>query len=117
MYGQCINQMVRALIATKQAEPAWMGEIGIVCDESQAYGCKVTHYLIYPEWCLVGNEVGGNISMKGDSYAGGRLNLAPKRRVTYRKFYKADRKITLIGLTSLDGHPVMILPWGACVLV
>ena len=64
MYNQCINQMVRAGVATKRAEPAWMDETDKVCDESPKYGCKVTHDLIYPEWCLVGDEGGGNISMK-----------------------------------------------------
>ena len=109
MYNQCIEQMVRAGVAKKRMEPAWMDEKGQVCDESQAYGCKVTHDLIHPDWCLVGDEVGGNISMKGDGHAGGRLYLAPKGRVAYRKFCKADRKFTLIGLTSLDGQPVMCI--------
>ena len=109
MYDQCIEQMVRAGVAKKRIEPAWMDEKGQVCDESQAYGCKVTHDLIHPDWCLVGDEVGGNISMKGDGHAGGRLYLAPKGSVAYRKFCKADRKFTLIGLTSLDGQPVMCI--------
>ena len=109
MYNQCIEQMVQAGVATKRAEPVWMDETGKVCDESQAYGCKVTHDLIYPEWCLVGDEVGGNISIKGDGHVEGRLYLAPKGRVAYRKVCKADRKFTLIGLTSLDGQPVMCI--------
>ena len=64
MYGQCSDRMVRAGVAKKRIEPAWIDDNGNACDESQAYGCKVTHDLIHPDWCLVGDEVGENISMK-----------------------------------------------------
>ena len=109
MYEQCIAQMVRAGVAKKRTTPVWMNRDGKECRESDAFGCKVTHDLIHPDWCLVGDEVGGNISMKGDGHAGGRLYLAAKGRVAYRKYCKADRKFTLIGLTSLTGQPVMCI--------
>ena len=109
MYDQCIAQMVRAGVAKKRTTPVWMNRDGKECCESQAFGCKVTHDLIHPDWCIVGDEVGGNISMKGDGHAGGRLYLAAKGRVAYRKYCKADRKFTLIGLTSLTGQPVMCI--------
>ena len=109
MYDQCIEQMLRAGVAKKRAKPTWMDHKGYECNKSQAYGCKVTHDLIHPDWCLVGDEVGGNISMKGDGNAEERLYLAPKGRVAYRKFCKADWKFTLIWLTSLNGQPVMCI--------
>ena len=62
--GQCTRRQVNF---------TWMDEKGEECDESQAYGCKMTHDLIHSDWCLVGDEVEENISMKGDSHAGERL--------------------------------------------
>ena len=61
-----------------------------------------------PDLCRVGDEVGGNISMKWDGHAG-RLYPAPKQRVVYQKFCKADRKFTLIGLSSLDGQSMICI--------
>ena len=109
MYDQCIAQMVRAGVAKKRATPVWLNSDGKECCESEAFGCKMTHDLVHPDWCIVGDELGGNISMKGDGHAGGRLYLAAKGRIAYRKYCKSDRKFTLIGLTSLTGQPVMCI--------
>ncbi len=81
----------------------------IVSDKSLAFGCKVTHDLIHPDWCIMGDEVGGNISMKGDGHVGGRLYLTAKGQTVSRKASKVDRRFTLIGLTSLNGQPVMCI--------
>ena len=110
MYDQCIDQMVRVGVAKKRDKAVWMDKSGnVVRDESHAFGCKVTHDLIHPDWCLVGDEVGGNISMKGDGHVGGRLYLTAKGKTASRKASKADRRFTLIGLTSLNGQPVMCI--------
>ena len=106
MYDQYIDQIVRADVTKKRTEPAWMDLEVKVCNKSQTYGCNVTHDLIHLELCLVGDEVIGNISMKAYGHIGGQLHLATKGRVVYQKFYKIDRNLTLIGLTSLDGEPV-----------
>ena len=86
MYDQCIDQMVRAGVARKRDNAVWMDKSGkIVSDESLAFGCKVTHDLIHPDWCIVGDEAGGNISMKGDGHVGGRLYLKAKGKNALRK--------------------------------
>ena len=74
MYDQCIDQMVQAGVAKKRDDAVWMDKSGnIVSDKSHAFGCKVTHDHIHTDWCPVGDEVGGNISMKGDGHVQGRL--------------------------------------------
>ena len=41
-----------------------------ICNERDSLDCKVTHNLIHPEMCLVGDEVEGNINMSGDGHVG-----------------------------------------------
>ena len=102
--------MVQAGVARKRNEAIWMDTNGkIVSDESLAFGCKVTHDLILPDWCIEGDEVGGNISMKGDGHIEGRLYLIEKGKTASRKANKADRRFTLIWLTSLNGCPIMCI--------
>ena len=87
----------------------------IVSDKSHAFGCKVTHDLIHPDWCLVGDDVGRKISMKGDGHVGRRLYLTAKGKTESRKNSKADRKFILIGLTSINGQPVICILIIQCV--
>ena len=88
-------------------EPVWMDCDGNICSEQEAYGCKVHHQIIIPDMCLCGDEVGGNISMKGDRQVGGELFVTEKGRVPERKVPTKSRKFTMIGLTALTGDPVM----------
>ena len=111
MYYHCINEMVDAGIAEKYDEPKWLNMNGEECSEAEALGCKVTHKLCHPELCFVGDEVGGNLSMKGDGHAGGQKFLTGTGTVPYRKCSNSEKRFTLIGLTALDGQPVM------CVLI
>lgn len=111
MYQHSINEMVDAGVAKKLDAPKWMDRNGDECEESQALGCKVTHELCHPDLCFVGDEVGGNLSMKGDGHAGGQKFLTGTGTVPYRKTSSSDKRFTMIGLTALDGSPVM------CVLI
>ena len=54
-----------------------------------------------------GDEVGENISIKGDGHHGGELLLVEKGTIAQRKVSTRNRKFTLIGLTSFTGDPVM----------
>jgi len=111
MYDHCINEMVEAVVAAKLHEPVWMDRYCKICDERNAYGCKVDHKLIRPDMCICGDEVGGSISMKGDGHVGGQLMLVGKGQVPMKKISTNDKKFTLIGLTAFTGEPVM------CVLI
>ena len=57
----------------------------------------------------MGDEVGGNISMRGDSHVGGRLFLSTPDSVAYDRVSVSEKRFTLIGLTALDGTPVMCI--------
>ena len=107
MYKHIIDEMVDAGLAVELDEPVWMNRDGNICPEHEAFGCKVHHKVIHPELCFCGDEVGGNISMKGDGHHGGELLLAEKGTIAQRKSSTRNRKFTLIGLTSFTGDPVM----------
>jgi len=57
--------------------------------------------------CFVGDEVGGNISMKGDGHVGGQKLCIEQGTIPYKKASHTDKRFTMIGLLSLDGNPVM----------
>ena len=66
MYNSIIDEMVEAGVAERLDEPVWMDRDGKICLEDDAFGCKVHHKIVRPDMCICGDEVGGNISMKGD---------------------------------------------------
>ena len=111
MYNHCINEMVDAGVAVKLDDPVWMNRAGKECSEEEAFGCKVTHKIIRPDMCICGDEVGGNLSMKGDGNEGGKLLLGERGCVAQEKASTRSRKFTMIGFTALTGDPVM------CVLI
>lgn len=49
-----------------------MDRLGNLFSEEEAFGYKVFHKLVRPDMCLYGNEVGGNLSMKGDGHIDGK---------------------------------------------
>lgn len=109
MYRHCLDEMVTAGVARVLDEPCWIDSNGQVCDEQKAFGCQVTHELCYPDLCFVGDEVGGNLNMKGDGHCGGQKFLTGSGTVPYRKVSATEKRFTMIGLTALDGQPVMCI--------
>ena len=47
--------------------------------------------------------------MKGDGHAGGKLLLGAPETVAYDRVLVTEKRFTLIGLTALDGSPVMCI--------
>ena len=76
-------------------------------DEKVVLECMVTNKLCHPEWCLVGDEVGGNLFMKGNSHADGRNLLTTTESAPYSQASHAEKRFTMIGLTALDGSPIL----------
>ena len=70
----------------------------------------VTHKLCHPDRCFVDDEVGRNLSMKGDDHAVGR-KLTATETVPYSRASHVEKRFTMIGLTALDGSPIL------CVLI
>ena len=81
-------------------EPCWIDRNGQVCDEEK---------LCHPDLCFVGDEVGGNLNMKGDGHCGGQKFLTGSGTVPYRKVSATEKRFTMIGLTVFDGHPVHLM--------
>ena len=66
MYQHTYDEMVEVGVAIDCEEGVWVDKDGNCCDENESYGCKVFQKLIRPDMCIVGDEVGGNLCMKGD---------------------------------------------------
>ncbi len=71
MYSHTMSEMVDAGVAVKLDTPVWMNRGDEICEEEEAYGCKVFHRLVRLDVCICGDEVGGNLSMKGDGHVAG----------------------------------------------
>jgi len=63
-----LSMYLYAGVAVEREEPAWMNRQGNVCKEKDVFGCKVMHDITDPDYILVVDEVGRNISQKGDGY-------------------------------------------------
>ncbi len=53
------------------------------CNPEDSYGCMEKYRLLHPDRCFIGDEVGGNISIKEDGHAGGELLLGAPEAVTH----------------------------------
>ena len=107
MYNGVITEFVDAKVAVERDSPAWMDRTGNVVEESEAFGCKVTHDIIHPEYVLVMDEVGGNTSQKGDGHVGGELMVCEAGKTPQRKINTRSKHYTLLPITALNGEPVM----------
>ena len=107
MYENIIHEMVEEKVAEKLDVPEWQDEKGQSCIEENAFGCKVTHKIVRPDMCIVGDEVGGNLSMKGDD--GRKKILCAQGQVPREKASGIDRHFTTIGLTTLSGEALMCI--------
>ena len=112
MFDDLEKIMIVARVATRLPSPAYMNSTGdLVDDVEQAYGCKVTVSLNLPQFCIVMDEVGGDINMINDGHSGGTKYLSRKGDTPNINSTKKKKKFTVLGLTTLDGQPVM------CVLI
>ena len=104
-----MSEMVDAGVAIKLDKPVWMDRLGNLCSEEEAFGCKVFYKIVRPDMCLCGDEVGKNLSMKGDGHIGGKKFLTARGKVPQKRASTRNRKFTLIGLTAFTGEPVMCI--------
>ena len=59
--------------------------------------------------CLVVDEVGADLSQKGDGHVGGALYACEKGTHAQNKVQHTDKHFTLLGFTALNGEPVLYL--------
>ena len=109
MYEHNYEEMEMAGVAVRLDEPVWKDRSGNIVEEADALGCKVTHDLIHPEMCIVGDEVGGNLNMDGDGHVGGTKLLCAKDAIPQKKTSTRDKHFTLLPLMLLTGEPLMCI--------
>ena len=93
MYNHVADQMVAAEVVEVINTPIWMDRSGDKCEQSLLLGCKVTDQISIPDMCILGDEVGGNLCMKGDGHIGGSLFWVERGNVAQRKVSKKDKKL------------------------
>ena len=112
MFDNIIGNLVDAGLAVPLEDPIWMDKDGNSCEPNEAFGCKVTHRILYPEDVLVADELGGNLSQKGDGNLGGEKLMCEAGTVPRQRSCTNDRHFTVLGFTNLLGEPVM-----CCVII
>ena len=75
MYSKIVKDMEDAGVAEHLPESVWMDCEGNIVEEGKSFGCKVTHRRTHPDVGILFDELGGNISQKGDGHVGGQLML------------------------------------------
>ena len=63
MYKHIIEKLVQVKIEINLVAPVWQDCAENDIDEGSTFGCMVSHWIIKPEYCIVGNETGGNLSI------------------------------------------------------
>ena len=57
--------------------------------------------------CIVGDEIRGNSSQKGDDHIGGTLHLCERNISPQSITFNKNKQFTLMGVTILPGKPLM----------
>jgi hypothetical protein len=79
----------------------------IVGTQAEAYGQKMQYSLLHQEYLVMVDEVGENISQKGDGNTGGqKFTVANEMRAQVRNSFK-DNHFTVLGFTASNGQPTM----------
>jgi hypothetical protein len=107
MYDEVYDAMVLAGVAIKLDAPIWVNQQGFETDEADAFGRKVTHMLMHPEYMLFVDEVGCNTSQEGDGAHGGERKIVGRGTVPKESATTNDNHFTILGFTSASGEPVM----------
>lgn len=108
MRDRCADEMIDAGIAELIPDPVHMSREGAIADNpKEAFGYEETHRITYPDHAIVADELGGNISQKGDGHVGGERCLCERGSVPKKVSSNVDKHFALLGFTALSGDPVM----------
>ncbi len=75
MYDEVYEAMEECGVAICNQQPILMDRMGVKCDTDGLFGLPCTHTLKHPDMCLVVDEVGSNLSQKGDGHIGGTMYM------------------------------------------
>ena len=110
MYDEVYAALVDTGAATKLDEPVYMDrDCNIAVNPDEYFGTKCTHLLDHPDLCIVVDEVGSNLSQKGDGHVGGQKFVCDKGYVPQIKVQHTERHFTFLGFTALSSEPVLCL--------
>ena len=97
MYDDVYECMVECGVARKLDAPT-----------DQFDGDIATRYeLLHPGMCLVVDEVGSNISQRGDGHITGTKYCCEHGTIPNNKVSHNDQHFTVLGFTALTGEPVL----------
>ena len=110
MYDDVYEALVECKVAEVLDPPMFMDNDGNITDyHINEFGVKVSHTITYPDMCLVVDEVGSNLSQKGDGHIGGQMYMCERGAIPQVKVQHKEKHFTLLGFTSLSGRPVLCL--------
>ena len=96
-------------VAICNQQPILMDRMGVKCDNDGLFGLPCTHTLKHPDMCLAVDEVGSNLSQKGDGHIRGTKYMCEKGTVPQIKVQHREKFFTLLGFTALSSEPVLCL--------
>jgi hypothetical protein len=108
MYDDVYEKLWEAGIVEKLDEAVWIDkDKNIVGTQAEAYGRKTQYSLLHPEYLVMVDEVGEDISQQGYGNAGGQKFMAANdMRAQVRNSCK-DNHFTILGFTAANGQPTM----------
>jgi hypothetical protein len=109
MYDDVYGRLHEMGIAEKLSEAVWRDRDNNIVTEADAYGQKMADSLIPTQAhnLIMVDEVGENISQKGDGNAGGqKFMVTTDMRAQVRNSFK-DNNFTVLFFTAVTGGPVM----------
>jgi hypothetical protein len=111
MYTCIEEEMVDAGVAVELDVPVYMDHVGNLVSgigrKEKIKGMKVKVDLRRPDMCIVLDEVGASLNMTNDGNIGGRRYICAKGDEPKTLSSKKDKHFTCLGLTALNGLPVM----------
>jgi hypothetical protein len=108
MYDDVYEKLWEASIAEKLDEAVWRDKYnGIVGTQVEAYRRKMQYSLLHPEYLVMVDEVGENISQKGDGNAGGQKYMVVIDMLAQVRNSFKDNHFTVLGFTAANGLPTM----------
>ena len=110
MYDEVYDAMVECKYTSRYDTPIYSTNNGSIATKwSQKFGLHCTHKIDHPEMCLVVDEVGSDLSQKGDGHIGGAKYACEKGTHSQNKVQHTDKHFTLLGFIALTGEPVLCL--------
>ena len=110
MYDEVYESMVECGVALVLFKPVHMNrdaDNDTTTNMKEAFGLPCAHKIIHPDMCLVVDEVGSNLSQKGDGHMEGTKMLSEKHCISQEQVQHKDKHFTLVGFTALSGDPVL----------